>query len=155
MKINVPENWSEITLSQFQNYHHEVSKDINDATKLIQTIATLCNFKFEDACKMKIKDVKKISNYLAELLEQVPETFVNKFEHKGKIYGFIPKLDEISIGEYADLEHYLQNPKQIWNNMHWVMSILYREVEIDNNEIYTKKIMSPAKKEQMILKNFL
>lgn len=40
-------------------------------------------------------------------------------------YGFIPKLDEMSYGEYLDLVAY---SKDMWNNMPTIMSILYRPI---------------------------
>ena len=144
MKVQIPESWKDIELKQFQKYNYEVHKDINDTTKLIQTISTLCDINFNDASKMSIKDVKKITGYLAQMLEQVPETFITKFRHNGIDYGFIPKLDEISIGEYADLEFYLTETSEIWNNMHLIMSILYREIEEDGNP-YKIKDYKPNK----------
>ena len=152
IKIQIPETWSDITLTQFQTYNHEMNKDINHATKLIQTLSSLCNIKFKDAALMKIKDVNKISQDIYKLLEIVPDSMIMIFEFKGVRYGFIPKLDDISIGEYADLEFYLSDRNKIWDNMHWIMSILYREVKKEKDGKYNIKDYEPSKKRAEIFK---
>ena len=146
MKVNVPEKWEEIKLHQFQSYTTETRKEINKATMLIQTISTLCNIPFDTAVKMRIKDVQKISKHLYDLLDKVPQNFALQFKFNDKNYGFIPKLDDITIGEYADLEFYLSDKNTIWDNMHWIMSILYREVENEKDGKYTIKEYKPSKK---------
>tara|TARA_R100001015_G_C4633538_1_gene198644 strand:- start:1245 stop:1859 length:615 start_codon:yes stop_codon:yes gene_type:complete len=153
MKVNIPEKWSEITLRQFQKYNVEVRKDINETTKLIQTISTLCNISFEDTCKMSIKDITKLSGYISELLQLKPETHIMIFEYKGVKYGFIPKLDDISIGEYADLEYYLSDTENMWNNMHWIMSILYREIEEEKDGKYRIAEYTPCDKRANLFKD--
>ena len=38
--------------------------------------------------------------------------------------GFIPKLDDISLGEYIDIENNLSD----WQKIHKAMAVLYRPV---------------------------
>jgi len=51
---------------------------------------------------------------------------------KGVEYGFIPNLDEISLGEYIDLDTYLGD----WENMHRAMAVLYRPIKEKYGERY-------------------
>jgi len=51
----------------------------------------------------------------------------------GKEYGFIPKLEDISLGEYIDLDTYLGN----WENMHLAMQVLYRPIKNKYGERYS------------------
>ena len=145
MKIQIPETWSDITLKQFQLYHVEMKKDINHTTRLVQTISSFCNIKFSDAVRMKIKDIKKIALDINNLLQIVPNELVMIFELDGVKYGFIPKLDDITIGEYADLEHYLSDTENMWSNMHLIMSILYREVTEEKDGNYRIEEYKPSK----------
>lgn len=145
MKIQIPENWSDIKLSQFQSYTSEMRKELNETTRLIQTISSFCDIKFEDAVRMKIKDVKTITMDIKKLLKIVPDSLIQMFEFNGTKYGFIPKLDDITIGEYADLEFYLSNTDKMWDNMHWIMSILYREIEEEKDGKYLIKDYEPSK----------
>ena len=47
-------------------------------------------------------------------------------------YNFIPKLDDITLGEYIDLDNTLSD----WQQMHKAMSVLYRPVTIKKNNRY-------------------
>jgi hypothetical protein len=57
---------------------------------------------------------------------------IQTFKHKGLEFGFIPNLDEISLGEYTDLETYISD----WDNMHKAMAVLYRPVINKLNKKY-------------------
>ena len=153
MKIQIPENWSDITLKQFQTYHVEMQKDINQTTRLIQTISSFCNVNFSDAVRMKIKDIKDIALQINDLLQIVPNQLVMIFELNGVKYGFIPKLDDITIGEYADLEHYLSDTENMWNNMHNVMAILYREVKEEKDGNYLIEEYTPSNERSELFKS--
>ena len=47
--------------------------------------------------------------------------------------GFIPKLDDISLGEYIDIETNLSD----WQKMHKAMAVLYRPVNFKLGNKYT------------------
>ena len=54
---------------------------------------------------------------------------------RGIRYGFIPNLDEMTFGEYVDLDTYLTS----WDNMHKAMSVLYRPIQTQNKDLYNIK----------------
>jgi hypothetical protein len=47
--------------------------------------------------------------------------------------GFIPKLDDMSLGEYVDVEASISD----WQNIHKAMSVLYRPVNAKIKDKYT------------------
>jgi hypothetical protein len=47
-------------------------------------------------------------------------------------FGFMPNMDEMSLGEYIDLEKYISN----WDTMHKAMAILYRPIVAGKKEFY-------------------
>jgi hypothetical protein len=47
-------------------------------------------------------------------------------------FGFIPKLDNISLGEFVDLDNYINN----WDDMHKAMAVLYRPVTAQKKNHY-------------------
>ena len=55
---------------------------------------------------MKASSIREITNILAEMFEQKPP-LVKQFTMKGVEYGFIPKLEDMSFGEYVDLDTYI------------------------------------------------
>jgi hypothetical protein len=50
----------------------------------------------------------------------------------GVEYGFIPNLDDMSFGEYVDLDTYLGD----WQNIHRAMAVLYRPIREKRGERY-------------------
>jgi hypothetical protein len=71
--------------------------------------------------------IKDIDNVFSEKPDLIPT-----FKLKGKEYGFIPKLDDISLGEYIDLDDSLTD----WETMHKAMSVLYRPVTMRKGDKY-------------------
>ena len=51
---------------------------------------------------------------------------------KGIEYGFIPELDDMSLGEYIDLDTYIGD----WENIHKAMNVLYRPIENKRKQQY-------------------
>jgi hypothetical protein len=47
-------------------------------------------------------------------------------------FGFIPKLDDISFGEFIDLENYMMD----WQTMHKAMAVLFRPIIHKKREFY-------------------
>ena len=47
-------------------------------------------------------------------------------------FGFIPKLDDISLGEFIDLDKYISD----WQEMHKALSVLYRPVVFEKKDTY-------------------
>jgi hypothetical protein len=46
------------------------------------------------------------------------------FEYKGIKYGFVPNLDDLTTGEFIDIETYQKEPKDTYK----VLSVLYRPI---------------------------
>jgi hypothetical protein len=64
-----------------------------------------------------------IKNIMEEISVKDYE-FYKTFKYKGVDYGFIPNLDEITVGEYLDIDQY----QKIDGSIHKLMSILYRPI---------------------------
>lgn len=86
------------------------------------------------------KDINKIKKgegdetiiSLSELLSQEVDSLVRKFKYDGVEYGFIPNLDNISTGEYIDLNSYLKDGKEL----HRIAAILYRPITHSKGDMY-------------------
>ena len=64
-------------------------------------------------------------------------------------YGFIPKLDDISFGEYIDLETYIGD----WSQMEKAMAVLFRPVTNVTKDYYTIEEYEGSSKHATILKD--
>ena len=122
--INVPTELNEITLKQYQKFLkvQDSSKDNN----FIQTkmIEIFCRVKPQDALSIKLSDANRIANLISNMFEEKPD-LVKSFYLGGVEYGFVPDLDEITLGEYIDLDTYMGD----WENIHTAMNGLYRPIK--------------------------
>ena len=129
--IDVPDSLSDIKLRQYQKFVKE-TKD-NEDTDFIQNkiIEIFCNVRASDVKKIKYTDIKKISDRINKLFEEKPG-LVRNFNLYGVNYYFIPNLDEISLGEYIDIDTYISD----WDNIHIAMNVLYRPLKQKLKEKY-------------------
>ena len=125
MKVDliVPNSLKEITLKQYQKFI-KIQKENDDPYFLqCKMIEIFCNLDSNAVRNIKLSDADKIVNVLNLMFEEKPK-LINTFK-LGKVeYGFIPKLEDISLGEYVDLDTYMGD----WDNMHIAMNVLYRPI---------------------------
>ena len=82
---------------------------------------------------MSLSDVAAIFERLSKL--QIEGKLKKVFEIDGIEYGFLPDLDEITLGEWADIEHYIKDG--IDKNMHKIMAVLFRPVTSKEGKMYS------------------
>ena len=126
MKVDilVPNSLEEITLKQYQKFL-KIQKENDDPYFLqCKMIEIFCNLDSKAVRNLKLLDANKIVSVINLMFEEKPK-LINTFK-LGKVeYGFIPKLDDISLGEYVDLDTYIGD----WDNMHIAMNVLYRPIK--------------------------
>ena len=142
IELEIPVDLSEITLSQYQDYlkiYEEWDKEdeIYIKSKMLQIF---CGLKPEDTLKIPLASFDNTIQHLLDCLN-ADTPLIRKFTMSGKDkegedaeleFGFIPKLDEISFGEFIDLEKYMSD----WQTMHKAMAILFRPIIQKKKEFY-------------------
>tara|TARA_R110000822_G_scaffold47432_2_gene125790 strand:+ start:101 stop:745 length:645 start_codon:yes stop_codon:yes gene_type:complete len=128
--ILIPDNINGITLGQYQRYI-AVSEGIEGEFLNQRAIETLCNVSFGDVVNMAHKDVKEIIQKLTEILEDKSK-FVNRFKISTEEFGFMPNLEEMTSGEFADLSAYIAKPE----DMHKAMAVMFRPIVERQKEKY-------------------
>jgi len=124
IEINVPSSLSEITLGQYQKFL-KIAENNPDGNFLnAKMIEIFCGIPLSDSYKLKMSSVTAILDILNEMLAITPQ-HVERFKMNGIEYGFIPDLDEMSLGEYIDLD----NNASKWEQMHVAMNVLYRPIK--------------------------
>ena len=124
IKLNVPEDLSEITLAQYQRWIKIAEKQEEVNTFYQQKmIEIFCNANLQDIMRMRLKDIQEITTHLDSLFNNTPE-FQPLFKLQDEEFGFIPKLDEMTFGENIDLDNYLAD----WQQMDSAMAVLFRPV---------------------------
>lgn len=129
VELIVPNNLNEVTLGQYQEYIK--LKDLSETELSLKMIEIFCNLKSEQVRYLKATDVRNVVTIIAEMFDSKP-SLVNTFKIDGIEYGFIPNLDEMSFGEYIDLDTYIGD----WDNIDKAMGVLYRPVEIRKGNRY-------------------
>ena len=131
IEIDVPSSISEIPLANYQRFL-KVQQNSNDEEFIAQKmIEIFCGIELKDVVKMKLTSINDLVLYFNEIFSVKP-----KFQHRFKIggieYGFIPDLENISFGEYVDLDNYLAN----WDDYHKAMAVMYRPITETRKDKY-------------------
>ncbi len=132
LEITIPTDLSEITLGQYMKFitileENQESEFLQD--KLVQIF---CNVDLKYIAQIKRKQIVQIVNTINALFEKIPP-LKNKFILNGIEYGFIPNLDEMTQGEYMDLDNYIFNNKEI----NKAMAVMFRPVINKLKDKYT------------------
>lgn len=146
VKVTIPNYLSEITLRQYQKFLKIQEQNENESFLASKMMEIFCGIKLGDAMKMRATDVNRITSILADMFEKKPN-LVQKFKMNGIEYGFIPNLDNMSLGEYVDLDNYLSK----WESMEYAMAVLYRPITNKLKDKYT--IEEYKAKDQDIMKD--
>jgi hypothetical protein len=124
VKISIPTELSEIKLSQYQKFLSIVKENEESDFLNHKMVQIFCDIDLNVVDAMKQKDVEDAVNTIGNLFKQLPP-LQQKFEMNGTTFGFIPNLDDMSAGEYMDLDGYITN----WDEMHKAMAVLYRPIK--------------------------
>ena len=123
LQITIPTSLEEITLEQYQKFL-SIAKDNPDGEFLQHKMVEIfCGIDLKNAAKISFKDVNEITNNLSNLFNQKYE-LKRTFKLGDTEFGFITNLDEITLGEYTDLDKYISD----WDKMHNAMAVLYRPI---------------------------
>jgi len=134
MKVDVlvPSSLEDITLEQYQKFAKINTEDNEDTNFLMhKTVEIFCNLQLKNVARIKFNYVKQILNDINKVFEEKTD-LVPRFTLGGVEYGFIPALDDMSLGEYIDLDENFTD----WETMHKAMSVLYRPVTLKKGYRY-------------------
>ena len=143
--INVPTELNEITLKQYQKFLKVQDSKQNNTFLQTKMIEIFCNVKMQDALNIKLSDADRISSLISEMFEQKPD-LVKSFWLNNVEYGFVPDLDEITLGEYIDLDTYMSE----WENIQIAMNVLYRPIKQKLGQKYLIEEYDPDTKDKLI-----
>lgn len=143
--INVPTELNEITLKQYQKFLKVQDSKQNNTFLQTKMIEIFCNVKTQDALNIKLSDADRIASLISKMFEQKPD-LVKSFWLNNVEYGFVPDLDEITLGEYIDLDTYMGE----WENIQIAMNVLYRPIKQKLGQKYLIEEYDPDTKDKLI-----
>lgn len=123
LELTIPTHLNEIKLLQYQKFL-KIAKENEDSEFLHQKMVQIfCGIELKEVANIKRKDVTSITNNLGSLFNK-NHKFIERFKIGGTEFGFIPNLDDMTQGEYVDLDTYITN----WDEMHKAMAVLFRPI---------------------------
>ena len=127
LEVNVPSKLSEIPLHKYQKFLKIVDKNIDDPNAdrfvAMKMLEIFCDIPAKYIYDYKIKDITKVTDVLTKMFEERPQ-LVKTFKIGDTEFGFIPNLEEMTFGEYIDLDTYIGD----WDNIQKAMGVLYRPI---------------------------
>lgn len=131
MEIILPENISEITLRQFLAYEKLQERDLDVYNFNKRKINIFTGIPIKDIDNIRGVQAEKILNQIDAALNTDSE-FCPTFTMHGIEFGFIPNMDKMTLGEYADLSKYGTDKESLHN----LMAILFRPIKDKNKDKY-------------------
>ena len=132
IQIEVPTSLEDITLGQYQHYlkilDQNEGEEANDFINK-KLVEIFCNINLNEVDSIPLVNFNRILEVLDKAFkEKFP--LIKHFELGGVEFGFIPKLDDMSLGEYVDVEATISD----WQNIHKAMSVLFRPVNFKSKD---------------------
>lgn len=131
IKIKVPSDLSEITLYDYQRYMNVIDNSNDELFIAQKTVSIFCNISLQQTLQININDIYSIVEHLKDVFNSKP-SLQQRITFKGQDLGFIPKLDDISLGELIDLSNSINDVQKL----HIAMGVLYRPVKAKFKDMY-------------------
>lgn len=123
IELTIPTTLNDIKLAQYQKFLKVVEQ--NEEGEFVQQkmVQLFCGIDLKDVASIRYKDVAEITANINNLFTK-ENNLIQRFKMGGVEFGFIPNLDEMTTGEYMDLDSYITD----WETMHNAMAVLYRPI---------------------------
>ena len=120
LKVIVPTSLSEITLDQYQRFVRLEGDEEFLSHKMLEIF---CGVPLAKLPNVKFKSLAGVVNRLNGMFGDKP-SLKQKFTIGNQTFGFIPNLEDITFGEYVDLDNYMSDTA----DFHKTMAVLYRPI---------------------------
>jgi hypothetical protein len=146
-ELNVPTSLNEITLGQYQKFL--VTKEGSNDEEFVaqKMIEIFCGIELKEIAKMKLTDINDLILHFTKIFDVKPK-FQPTFKIGTQEFGFITSLEDISFGEYVDLENNLLK----WDTYHKAMAVMYRPITLKFKNQYKIADYEPNKEIQDLMK---
>jgi hypothetical protein len=126
-------SWSEVSLEMWTKI---IASETGSKTKEAEEIITaLSDIPKKLVKELALRDVVIIMGKIAELQSEQDTILKKVIEIGGVEYGMHPNLDDITLGEYADIESMIKEGLE--KNMPNIMAVMFRKVTERSDDIYT------------------
>lgn len=136
MKVifKIPTELNDIPLRQYQAFQKilDANKGNEDSTHVqMKTLEIFCGADME---VMRQCDINKFDAAVLALKKVMDQKHIHSriIKVNGREFGFIPRLEDMTMGEYVDLESSLSDPQLF----HKAMAVMYRPIKMKVKDTY-------------------
>jgi hypothetical protein len=131
LELIVPTSLKDIPLKAYQEFvkMREASTDEDFVAQ--KMIEIFCGIELKDVVKMRLTDVNELLVSFNQIFNEKPK-FQNRFNLHGIEYGFIPKLEDLTLEEFTNLEQLMKS----WDTFHMAMAVMYRPIKLEVKGTY-------------------
>ena len=133
VNLRIPTSLNEITLGQYQEFVklEQTLKDSTEVSIQLKMIEIFCSVPEAVVRSMKATDIAEICEIINTMFD-TDSQLISKFTLKGVDYAFIPELDNMSFGEYMDLDTFIGDN----DNLHRALNVLFRPIKLNKGSRY-------------------
>ena len=129
---NLITSWADVTLEKWIKL---IAAQTGTKTKEArETIAAMSDIPKSLIDEMALKDVAIIMSKLSELQGEKNTELKKIIEIEGQQYAFHPNLDDLTLGEYADIETFIKAGLE--KKMPEIMAVLFRPITEREKDVY-------------------
>ncbi len=143
----IPLNGAGITLEQYQKYTM-IADDEDKEFVGHKTLNIFLDVPMDEVRSIPQSQAEELIKDITDAMDEMPPLDYT-FEFNGTTYGFIPDLEELTLGEYIDLEEYLVKPAD-W---HKAAAVLFRPVKDKVGQMYNIEPYRGSKGDHQIMKS--
>lgn len=156
--LKVPSNMEDITLEQYQKYLR-ITKDLDKESDKsneflgIKMIEIFCEEGYDNIRRLPAAIYEFTIEQIIKCLNEstpVEKSFIMRGNDGAEIeFGMIPNLDNMSSGEYIDLDDTITD----FDTMHKAMAVLYRPIIKRHKNLYDIEPYSTYEKYEDVMKH--
>lgn len=134
IELIIPEGWNEINLAKFVEFSGYKWSEMTKSESMIQQTSILLDIDPDTVEKFKISQLKEIYDNLTWCNSEPSLNNMDIITIGEVEYGFIPSMNDISVGEWIDLETLLTENSV--SNLPRIFALLYRPITKKVNTTY-------------------
>ena len=128
VKVILPESARELTIEQYQKF---LKVDGDQTFTMLKALEIFAHIPLKVAYAMKADDIMDIGSDIFTMIS-AKHPLTRRLTFRGREYGFVPNLEEMSFGEYIDLDTYLAD----MDMLHKTIGVLYRPITKEKGDLY-------------------
>lgn len=131
VELTIPDSLEEISLEQYQEFVKAQEENTDQLFISQKLVSIFCCIPMSNVLVIPLTEVEYIVEKIGKLFNR-EHKFQRTFTIKGKKFGFIPNLEDISLGEFVDLDANISN----LSNYHKALAVMYRPIKKSSSDLY-------------------